>query len=107
MAVRAAGVGPVVPPLLRGREGEREEQESGGAHRFIYDISTAAHQWHSGGHDGHGEHVGIEREIGHVENRMDVRHVVDAVLYMARLPLDANVQFMTVLATKMPSIGRG
>jgi hypothetical protein len=32
---------------------------------------------------------------------------VDAVLYMARLPLEANVQFMTVLATKMPSIGRG
>ena len=41
------------------------------------------------------------------EPRMDVRHVVDAVLYMAKLPLDANVQFMTVLATKMPSIGRG
>ena len=42
-----------------------------------------------------------------VEPRMDVRHVVDAVLYMAKLPLDANVQFMTVLATKMPSFGRG
>jgi hypothetical protein len=33
--------------------------------------------------------------------------VVDAVLYMASLPLDANVQFLTVLATKMPFIGRG
>ena len=42
-----------------------------------------------------------------VEPRMDVRHVADAVLYMANLPLDANVQFMTVMATKMPFIGRG
>jgi NAD(P)-dependent dehydrogenase (short-subunit alcohol dehydrogenase family) len=41
------------------------------------------------------------------EPRMDVRHVVDAVLYMAGLPLDANVQFLTVMATKMPFIGRG
>jgi NAD(P)-dependent dehydrogenase (short-subunit alcohol dehydrogenase family) len=39
---------------------------------------------------------------------MDVRHVVDAVLYMASLPLDANVQFLTVMATAMPSfVGRG
>ncbi|MGD0361320.1 MAG: SDR family oxidoreductase [Bryobacteraceae bacterium] len=38
---------------------------------------------------------------------MDVRHVADAVLYMAGLPLDANVQFMTVMATKMPFVGRG
>src|SRR5207245_568610 len=42
-----------------------------------------------------------------VEPRMDVRHVVEAVLYMASLPLDANVQFMTVMATQMPFIGRG
>ena len=42
-----------------------------------------------------------------VEARMDVRHVADAVLYMANLPLDANVQFMTIMATKMPFIGRG
>ncbi|HEX6442369.1 MAG TPA: SDR family oxidoreductase [Stellaceae bacterium] len=41
------------------------------------------------------------------EPRMDVRHVADAVLYMAQLPLEANVQFMTVMATKMPYIGRG
>ncbi len=41
------------------------------------------------------------------EPRMDVGHVVDAVLYMAGLPLDANVQFMTVMATRMPFIGRG
>jgi len=38
---------------------------------------------------------------------MDARHVADAVLYMAGLPLDANVQFMTVMATKMPFLGRG
>ncbi len=41
------------------------------------------------------------------EPRLDVSHVVKAVLYMAGLPLDANVQFMTVMATKMPFIGRG
>jgi NAD(P)-dependent dehydrogenase (short-subunit alcohol dehydrogenase family) len=42
-----------------------------------------------------------------VEPRMDVRHVAEAVLFMANLPLDANIQFMTVMATKMPFIGRG
>ena len=41
------------------------------------------------------------------EPRMDVQNVADAVLFMAGLPLDANVQFMTVMATKMPYIGRG
>jgi NAD(P)-dependent dehydrogenase (short-subunit alcohol dehydrogenase family) len=41
------------------------------------------------------------------EPRMDVRHVAEAVLYMANLPLDANVEFMTVMATKMPFVGRG
>lgn len=41
------------------------------------------------------------------EPRMDVQHVADAVLYMASLPLDANVQFMTLMATKMPFVGRG
>ena len=41
------------------------------------------------------------------EPRLDVAHVVRAVLYMASLPLDANVQFMTVMATRMPFIGRG
>lgn len=38
---------------------------------------------------------------------MDVRHVAEAVLYMAGLPLSANVQFMTLAATQMPWIGRG
>jgi NAD(P)-dependent dehydrogenase (short-subunit alcohol dehydrogenase family) len=42
-----------------------------------------------------------------VEPRMDVQHVGSAVLYMANLPLDANVQFMTIMATKMPFVGRG
>jgi NAD(P)-dependent dehydrogenase (short-subunit alcohol dehydrogenase family) len=41
------------------------------------------------------------------EPLMDIEHVARAVLYMASLPLDANVQFMTVMATKMPYIGRG
>jgi NAD(P)-dependent dehydrogenase (short-subunit alcohol dehydrogenase family) len=41
------------------------------------------------------------------EPTMDVQNVVDAVLYMAGLPLDANVLFMTVMATKMPYVGRG
>jgi hypothetical protein len=41
------------------------------------------------------------------EPRMDVEHVARAVVYMATLPLDTNVQFMTVMATKMPYIGRG
>jgi NAD(P)-dependent dehydrogenase (short-subunit alcohol dehydrogenase family) len=41
------------------------------------------------------------------EPRFDAKHVADAVLYMANLPLDANVQFLTVMATKMPYIGRG
>jgi NAD(P)-dependent dehydrogenase (short-subunit alcohol dehydrogenase family) len=38
---------------------------------------------------------------------MDVQHVAQAVLYMASLPLEANVLFMTVMATKMPFVGRG
>ena len=42
-----------------------------------------------------------------VEPVMDVAHVASAVVYMASLPLQANVQFMTVMATKMPFIGRG
>jgi NAD(P)-dependent dehydrogenase (short-subunit alcohol dehydrogenase family) len=42
-----------------------------------------------------------------IEPRMDVQHVADAVRYMAGLPLEANVQFMTVMATKMPYVGRG
>jgi len=42
-----------------------------------------------------------------VEPRMDVAHVGDAVVHMAELPLDANVQFMTIMATNMPFVGRG
>jgi NAD(P)-dependent dehydrogenase (short-subunit alcohol dehydrogenase family) len=42
-----------------------------------------------------------------IEPLMDVAHVASSVLYMASLPLDANVQFLTVMATKMPFIGRG
>jgi NAD(P)-dependent dehydrogenase (short-subunit alcohol dehydrogenase family) len=42
-----------------------------------------------------------------VEPLMDVAHVAQAVLHMAALPLEANVQFMTLMATKMPFVGRG
>ena len=42
-----------------------------------------------------------------VEPLLDLRHVTDAVLYIANLPLDANVLTMTVMATKMPFVGRG
>jgi NAD(P)-dependent dehydrogenase (short-subunit alcohol dehydrogenase family) len=53
--------------------------------------------------------TGVQQANGQVavEPRLDVSHVVHAVLYMASLPLDANVQFLTVMATKMPFIGRG
>jgi NAD(P)-dependent dehydrogenase (short-subunit alcohol dehydrogenase family) len=42
-----------------------------------------------------------------VEPTMDVQHVARAIVYMASLPLEANAQFLTVMATKMPFIGRG
>lgn len=53
--------------------------------------------------------VGIVQASGavEVEPSFDVSHVADAVVYMASLPPEANVQFMTVMATKMPFIGRG
>jgi hypothetical protein len=38
---------------------------------------------------------------------MDVQHVANAVVHMASLPIEANVQFLTVMATKMPFVGRG
>ena len=44
---------------------------------------------------------------GSAEPTMDVQHVARAVLYMASLPLDANVLFLTIMATKMPYVGRG
>ena len=42
-----------------------------------------------------------------IEPTMDVKHVGEAITYMANLPLSANVLFMTVMATKMPFVGRG
>ncbi len=42
-----------------------------------------------------------------VEPLMDVQHVANAVVHMASLPLEANIQFVTVMATKMPFVGRG
>jgi NAD(P)-dependent dehydrogenase (short-subunit alcohol dehydrogenase family) len=52
---------------------------------------------------------GVPQATGQVaaEPVMDVDHVARAIVYMAGLPLEANVQFMTVMATKMPFIGRG
>jgi NAD(P)-dependent dehydrogenase (short-subunit alcohol dehydrogenase family) len=49
----------------------------------------------------------LSTRIPRAEPMMDVAHVAAAVLSMAKLPLEANVQFMTILATKMPYIGRG
>ena len=53
--------------------------------------------------------TGVPQANGRIEVEavMDVRHVADAVVHMASLPLEANVQFLTVMATKMPFIGRG
>jgi NAD(P)-dependent dehydrogenase (short-subunit alcohol dehydrogenase family) len=53
--------------------------------------------------------AGVPQANGTVapEPRLDLGHVADAVLFMARLPLDANVLTMTVMATKMPFVGRG
>ena len=52
---------------------------------------------------------GVPQADGNIraEATMDVAHVASSVLHMANLPLDANVQFMTVMAPKMPFIGRG
>ena len=52
---------------------------------------------------------GVKQANGAIEKEptMDVEHVADAVFHMASLPLEANVQFMTVMASKMPLIGRG
>jgi NADP-dependent 3-hydroxy acid dehydrogenase YdfG len=52
---------------------------------------------------------GVPQADGSVspEPTFDAGHVAAAVLYMASLPLDANVQFLTITATKMPFIGRG
>ncbi len=53
--------------------------------------------------------TGVKQADGSLEAepKMDVEDVARAIVYMASLPLDANVQFMTVMATKMPYIGRG
>jgi NAD(P)-dependent dehydrogenase (short-subunit alcohol dehydrogenase family) len=53
--------------------------------------------------------LGVPQANGQIaaEPLMDVEHVAHAVLYMANLPLNANVLFMTVMATKMPFVGRG
>jgi len=52
---------------------------------------------------------GVKQADGTVkaEAMMDVQRVADAVLHMANLPLDVNMQFLTIMATKMPFVGRG
>ena len=52
---------------------------------------------------------GVQQADGRIEVEavMDPQHVADSVLHMASLPLEANVQFLTVMATKMPFVGRG
>jgi len=49
---------------------------------------------------------GIGKTVA-VEPLLDLTHVASAVLYMASLPIDANVQFMSIVPTKMPFVGRG
>jgi NADP-dependent 3-hydroxy acid dehydrogenase YdfG len=53
--------------------------------------------------------TGLLQASGHTipEPTMDVQNVANAVLFMSNLTLDANVQFMTIMATQMPYIGRG
>jgi NADP-dependent 3-hydroxy acid dehydrogenase YdfG len=53
--------------------------------------------------------TGVMQPYGEIaiEPRFDVAHVAETVLYIANLPLDTNVQFMTIMATNMPFIGRG
>ena len=53
--------------------------------------------------------AGVPQADGSIaaEPRMDVEHVAEALLQMANLPLESNVQFMTIMATNMPFIGRG
>ncbi|NND92356.1 MAG: SDR family oxidoreductase [Granulosicoccus sp.] len=53
--------------------------------------------------------TGVPQADGSIkpEPTMDTQHVADAVVHMASLPLSANIQFMTIMATKMPFIGRG
>jgi NAD(P)-dependent dehydrogenase (short-subunit alcohol dehydrogenase family) len=67
------------------------------------DIGNAATQMTAGFSEGALQADGSMR----AEPTFDARHVADAVLYMASLPLDANVQFLTITATVMPYIGRG
>ena len=42
-----------------------------------------------------------------IEPTFDVNHVAETIVYMANLPLETNIQFVTIMATKMPYIGRG
>lgn len=67
------------------------------------DVGNAATEMTERMRDGVAQADGTKK----AEPRMDVKHVADAIVYMASLPLEANVQFITVMATAMPYIGRG
>jgi NADP-dependent 3-hydroxy acid dehydrogenase YdfG len=53
--------------------------------------------------------VGVKQANGQIaiEAMMDVQKVAESVVHMAGLPLDTNIQFLTIMATKMPFVGRG
>lgn len=70
------------------------------------DIGNAASDMWDGKNEGDNGMPQANGSIA-VEPIIDVGHIADAVVYMAGLPLNANVQFMTVMATKMPYVGRG
>ena len=55
------------------------------------------------------EAIAVEQADGSLrpEARMDVKHAANAVVQMAKLPVDTNVMFMTIMATQMPFVGRG
>ncbi|RUT32515.1 SDR family oxidoreductase [Arsenicitalea aurantiaca] len=84
----------------------RQISLDGRAHRIAcgqIDIGNAATDMTSGMSSGSLQADGQMRP----EPTFDVKHVVDAVVYMGSLPLEANVQFITVMASGMPYIGRG
>lgn len=62
-------------------------------------VTEMSNKWAAGALQANGETL--------VEPRLEVKHVAEVVLYMAGLPLDANVQFITLMASQMPFIGRG
>jgi len=111
---------PVRPPSFQAHARARPARRAD--HQQWLDLRACAAPRHSGLYRhgqidiGNAETPMTERMVAGVmqangvvepEDRMDVDHVAQAVLQMAELPLETNVQFMTIMATKMPFIGRG